>query len=91
MFRLAAAAYLKPPSHSTVVPASGTGLRSPGGYSSSTVVFPGSHPDADQGLQTMDGGTSVQPGFRVVTSSGSLEGLAGICHIALLCALRLCQ
>lgn len=79
MFRLAAAAYLKPPSHSTVVPASVAGLRSPGGYPSSTVVIAGSHPDSDPGLQTMDGGTPVQPGLRVVSSSGSLEVLAGIC------------
>lgn len=91
MFRLAAAAYLKPPSHSTVVPASGAGLRSPGAYSSSTVVFAGSHPDADQGLQTMDGGTPIQPGFRGVSSSGSLEGSAGVFRITLLCALCLCQ
>lgn len=76
MFRLAAAAYLKPPSHSTVVPSSGAGLRSPGGHSS-TVAFAGSHPDADQGLQTIDGGTLNPPGFRVTSSSGSLEGSAG--------------
>jgi hypothetical protein len=86
MFRLAAAAYLKPPSHSTVVPASGAGLRSPGGYASPTVLVVGSRPDADQ---TIDGGTPTQPGLRGVPSSGSLEGLTGICHITLLCALCL--
>lgn len=74
MFRLAAAAYLKPPSHATVVPASGAGQRSPGGYTSSTVVLVASQPDGDP---ISDAGTPNQPGFRGVTSSSSLEGLAG--------------
>ncbi|KAG0616749.1 hypothetical protein M758_5G139500 [Ceratodon purpureus] len=77
MFRLAAAAYLKPPSHSTVLQASGVGLKSPGGYLSPSVVPGGSHSDADQGPQTIDGRTSNQPGFRGVSSSGSLEGSTG--------------
>lgn len=83
MFRLAAAAYLKPPSHSTVLQASAGGQKSPGGYLSPTVVFAASHSTADHGSQTIDGGTPNQPVFRGVSSSGSLEGSAGLCHTIL--------
>lgn len=84
MFRLAAAAYLKPPSHSTVLQASGVGQKSPGGYLSPAVALVSSHSDADQGPQTADGGTPNRPGFRGVSSSGSLEGSAGISPSAIL-------
>ena len=90
MFRLAAAAYLKPPSHSTVLQASGAGQKSPGGYRSSAVVLAGSHSDADRGMPTIDGGTPNQPGFRGVSSSGSLEGSTGCCHTTLIFILCLC-
>lgn len=76
MFRLAAAAYLKPPSHAAVLPTYGSGYRSPGGYSYQ--MYAASHSDPDQGLQSLDGGTPYRPVLRVVASSGSLAGSAGI-------------
>lgn len=76
MFRLAAAAYLKPPSHAAVLPNYAPGYRSPGGYH--YPIYPASHLDPDQGLQTLDGGTPYRPVLRVVASSGSLAGSAGI-------------
>ncbi|KAG0566271.1 hypothetical protein M758_7G048400 [Ceratodon purpureus] len=73
MFRQAAAAYLKPPSHSAVLP----GYRNPGYSYPAQLMYPGSIPDADQGLQTLDGGTPYRSVMRIVRSSGSLAGSPG--------------
>lgn len=81
MFRQAAAAYLKPPSHSAVLP----GYRNPGYPYSAQLMYPGSIPDTDQGLQTLDGGTPYRSVMRVVRSSGSLAGSPGTSHSACLC------
>lgn len=72
MFRQAAAAYLKPPSHSTILPASGAGYRSPRAYPSSTL-------DVEHSIRS-NGGTPYRSGLRVVSSNGS----AGFWHITLL-------
>ncbi|XP_024383773.1 regulatory-associated protein of TOR 1 isoform X3 [Physcomitrium patens] len=76
MFRQAAAAYLKPPSHSAVVPY-GTGYRNPGYPYSSQFTYAGLQSDSDQGLQTLDGGTPYRSVMRIVRSSGSLSGSPG--------------
>ncbi|XP_024365360.1 regulatory-associated protein of TOR 1 isoform X3 [Physcomitrium patens] len=68
MFRQAAAAYLKPPSHSTILPASGAGYRSPRAYPSSTL-------DVEHSIRS-NGGTPYRSGLRVVSSNGS-AGSAG--------------
>ena len=78
MFRQAAAAYFKPPSHTALLPAYGTGYRNSGYPYPTQLIFAGSYPDADQGLQSLDGGIPYSPFMRMVRSNGSLGGsLAG--------------
>ncbi|XP_024397087.1 regulatory-associated protein of TOR 1 isoform X2 [Physcomitrium patens] len=77
MFRQAAAAYLKLPSQSAVVPNYGTGYRNPGYPYASQLIYAGSQQDLDQGLQTLDGGATYHSFMRIVRSSGSLSGSPG--------------
>lgn len=81
MFRQAAAAYLKPPSNSIILPAHEGRFRSPGASPSATqLVYSGSHPDADRGSQTIGGGSPYRPGLRVNFTSGFSGRSAGFCH-----------
>lgn len=80
MFRQSAAAYLRPPSHTAVLPAYGTGYRNPGYPYPTQLMYAGSHPDADQGLLSLDGGTPYRPVMRIVRSNGSLAGSPGTNH-----------
>jgi regulator-associated protein of mTOR len=78
MFHQAAAAYLKPPSNSIVLPASEGGHRSQGASPSATqLVYAGSHPGADRGLRTIGGGSFCRAGLRLNSASGSLGRSAG--------------
>ncbi|KAG0604073.1 hypothetical protein M758_10G142500 [Ceratodon purpureus] len=74
MFRQTAAAYLKPPSHASLLPAYGTGYRNPGYPYPTQLIFAGSQPDADQGLQSLDGGTLHSSFARIIRSNGSRGG-----------------
>lgn len=80
MFRQSAAAYLRPASHSAVPPAYGTGYRNPGYLYPSQLMYASSHPDADQGLLSLDGGTPYRQVMRIVRSNGSLTGSPGTNH-----------
>lgn len=77
MFRQSAAAYLRPPSHTAVLPVYATGYRNPGYPYSTQLMYSNSHPDADQGLLSLDGGTPYRSVMRIVRSNGSLAGSPG--------------
>jgi regulator-associated protein of mTOR len=73
MFRQAAAAYLKPPSHSSVLPPFGPNQRSASFPYSTQFVYAGKSIDSELGVQVFDGAKPFWPAIRILPSGASLH------------------
>ncbi|CAM6047767.1 unnamed protein product, partial [Sphagnum compactum] len=73
MFRQAAAAYLKPPSHCSVLPPFGPNQRSASFPYSTQFVYAGKSIDSELGVQVFDGAKPFWPAIRILPSGASLH------------------